>query len=64
MIIMIIPDICPFFYTSRFKGLKILHSKVRILVKKVVSRQNSVKERVKEHTVSKITHCVKITQCV
>ena len=42
----LIPDICHFFYTHIFWGLKILHSKVRKFTTKVASRQNSV-----------ITHC-------
>ena len=37
-----IPDICHFFYTSIFWGLKILHSKVRKFATRIVSRQNSV----------------------
>ena len=55
-----IPDICHFFYTSTFQGLKILHSKVRKFVTKTVSRQNSVNLYfgVKIHTVCKITHLV------
>merc|ERR1711947_53201 len=37
-----IPDICKFFYTNTFLGLKILHSKVRKFTTKKASRQNSV----------------------
>ena len=37
-----IPDICHFFYTTTFWGLKILHSKVRKFTTKIASRQNSV----------------------
>ena len=37
-----IPDICHFFYTHVFWGLKILHSKVRKFATKTASRQNSV----------------------
>ena len=37
-----IPDICHLFYTSRFWGLKILHSKVRKFATKIASRQHSV----------------------
>ena len=51
-----IPDICHFFYTSTFKGLKILHSKVRKFATKVASRQNSVKFC----WVSNYTLCVKL----
>ena len=35
-------DICHFFYTHTFKGLKILHSKARKFTTKKASRQNSV----------------------
>ena len=37
-----IPEICHFFYTHTFWGLKILHSKVRKFPTKKASRQNSV----------------------
>ena len=39
-----IPDICHFFYTHTFSGLKILHSKVRKFATKIASRQNSVNQ--------------------
>ena len=40
----IIPDICHFFFTHTFSGLKILHSKVRKFATKIASRQNSVNQ--------------------
>ena len=37
-----IPDICPIFYTTKIKGLEILHLKLRKFATKVASQQNSV----------------------
>ena len=69
-----IPDICHFFYTHIFWGLKILHSKVRKFTTKVASRQNSVNHYsraifhtlcIKSHIVCNFTHCVwNYTLCV
>ena len=42
LVLMIIPDICHFFYTNTFLDQKILHSKVRKFATKIASRQNSV----------------------
>ena len=49
-----IPDICHFFYTHKFWGLKILHSKVRKFMTKVASQQNSVNHSVKIHILRNI----------
>ena len=68
-----IPDICNFFYTHTFSGLKILHSKVLKFATKIASRQNSVNQNwevkftlcVNLHTVCEITQYVyKLTHCV
>ena len=37
-------DICHFFYTHTFSGLKILHAKARKFATKIASRQNSVNQ--------------------
>ena len=72
-----IPDICHFFYTHIFLGLKILHSKVRKFGTKIASQQNSVDQYWELHILCQITKCVynyilcvklhimcKITHCV
>ena len=58
--VVVIPDICHFFYTHTFSGLKILHSKVRKFATKIASRQNSVNKYIicKLHSECKVTHCV------
>ena len=69
----IIPDICHFFFTHTFSGLKILHSKVLKFATKIASRQNSVNQNWEVkftlcenlHTVCEITQYVyKVTHCV
>ena len=47
--LILIPDICHFFYTHAFWDLNILHSKVRKFATKNPSRQNSVNLRRKLH---------------